>query len=607
MRICRRLLTATAGPGYYSLRTDAVELRLWFLTDTILRIRAGFDGDWAERSYTLLRTAWPDAMDSLLAGQRQRVEPAPASLSEEPDRFVLTGAKLRVEIEKEPFRLLIYDAAGNLLHADIPDIGYHEDSNRRRIHTSEMAPEDAFYGFGEKTGPLDKRLAFMTMDPGDALGYNPLHSDPLYKHIPFYIKMNRRTRGAVGYFYHNTAICDFDMGRQHSNYWAPHTRYRTEAGDIDLFFIAGPAITDVIAGYTFLTGTSAMLPKYALGYLGSSMYYAELPKDCDSAIEQFVDTARSYGFPIDGFQLSSGYTTYAGKRCVFTWNKDRFPDPPAFFQALRERGVEVSPNVKPALLLMHPLLPALQENDIFVRDPVQEKPSVGAWWGGRGVFVDFTDPHARTVWKALLQEHVLEKGTTSVWNDNCEYEGVYDKDARVCLEGAGGTVGGRAQRDEQPDVSGDRRSNPGNKPGGAALHCLPGRPCRHPAAGPDLGGRQLYKLGLPARQYCYHPGDGAVRRGQPRLRHRRVLWSAAGTRTACALGAKRHLPTAFFDPFHKHRQHGYRTLDVSRLHRSDPGSHPPAVPAVPIPVYTDGLCAQDRFADLAGDGLRLPE
>ena len=45
MRICRRLLTATAGPGYYSLRTDAVELRLWFLTDTILRIRAGFDGD----------------------------------------------------------------------------------------------------------------------------------------------------------------------------------------------------------------------------------------------------------------------------------------------------------------------------------------------------------------------------------------------------------------------------------------------------------------------------------------------------------------------------------------------------------------------------------
>lgn len=441
MRICRRLLTATAGPGYYSLRTDAVELRLWFLTDTILRIRAGFDGDWAERSYTLLRTAWPDAMDSLLAGQRQRVEPAPASLSEEPDRFVLTGAKLRVEIEKEPFRLLIYDAAGNLLHADIPDIGYHEDSNRRRIHTSEMAPEDAFYGFGEKTGPLDKRLAFMTMDPGDALGYNPLHSDPLYKHIPFYIKMNRRTRGAVGYFYHNTAICDFDMGRQHSNYWAPHTRYRTEAGDIDLFFIAGPAITDVIAGYTFLTGTSAMLPKYALGYLGSSMYYAELPKDCDSAIEQFVDTARSYGFPIDGFQLSSGYTTYAGKRCVFTWNKDRFPDPPAFFQALRERGVEVSPNVKPALLLMHPLLPVLQENDIFVRDPVQEKPSVGAWWGGRGVFVDFTDPHARTVWKALLQEHVLEKGTTSVWNDNCEYEGVYDKDARVCLEGAGGTVG----------------------------------------------------------------------------------------------------------------------------------------------------------------------
>ena len=89
-------------------------------------------------------------MDSLLAGQRQRVEPAPASLSEEPDRFVLTGAKLRVEIEKEPFRLLIYDAAGNLLHADIPDIGYHEDSNRRRIHTSEMALKMLSTALGRK-------------------------------------------------------------------------------------------------------------------------------------------------------------------------------------------------------------------------------------------------------------------------------------------------------------------------------------------------------------------------------------------------------------------------------------------------------------------------
>lgn len=30
---------------------------------------------------------------------------------------------------------------------------------------------------------------------------------------------------------------------------------------------------------------------------------------------------------------------------------------------------------------------------------------------------------------------------TSVWNDNCEYEGLVDKDARVSFEGKGATIG----------------------------------------------------------------------------------------------------------------------------------------------------------------------
>ena len=78
-----------------------------------------------------------------------------------------------------------------------------------------------------------------------------------------------------------------------------------------------------------------MLPKYALGYLGSSMYYPELDADCDDAIAEFIDTTKEEGIPVDGFQLSSGYcaieTEQGIKRCVFTWNKKRFKDPKDFF------------------------------------------------------------------------------------------------------------------------------------------------------------------------------------------------------------------------------------------------------------------------------------
>ena len=101
------------------------------------------------------------------------------------------------------------------------------------------------------------------------MGYNAKETDSLYKHIPFYIRLNRGTKQAVGYFYHNTAECDFNMGREKRNYWHRYSSYRTDAGDIDLFLIAGPSIREIIERYTDLTGKSVMLPKAALGYLAA--------------------------------------------------------------------------------------------------------------------------------------------------------------------------------------------------------------------------------------------------------------------------------------------------------------------------------------------------
>ena len=41
----------------------------------------------------------------------------------------------------------------------------------------------------------------------------------------------------------------------------------------------------------------------------------------------------------------------------------------------------------------------------------------------------------------MLKENVLEYGTSSVWNDNCEYDSLVDKDCRCDFEGKGGTIG----------------------------------------------------------------------------------------------------------------------------------------------------------------------
>ena len=445
MKVCTNAYTVTKKENYFSVMTNSVEIRILFLTDSILRIRAGFDGDFAEESYSLVMTAWEDRMDDFLKGRRTRVEAADAVLSDGDREAVIEGRILKVVVEKEPFRICVYDKEGTLLHADIVDLAYMEDSNHRRIHTSEISPEDCFYGFGEKSGSFNKAQKFMSMSPKDAMGYNPRETDSLYKHIPFYIKLNRGTRKAVGYFYHNTCECDFDMGREKSNYWKPHSRYRTDGGDIDLFLIAGPSVRQVVERYTDLTGKSAMLPRYALGYLGSSMYYPELDKDCDDAILDFIDTTREEKIPVDGFQLSSGYCTVETdkgiKRCVFTWNKKRFKDPREFFAQMEKRGVTVSPNVKPGILLIHPRLDEMKAKGMFIKASGSDEPGIGTWWGGKGVFADFTNPSTRTYWKEMLKENVLEYGTSSVWNDNCEYDSLVDKDCRCDFEGKGGTIG----------------------------------------------------------------------------------------------------------------------------------------------------------------------
>lgn len=445
MKICTKALAVNQQDNYFSVQTDGVEIRLMFLTDSILRIRAGFDGDFAEESYSLVLTAWEDRMDDFMKKYRKKVDAAKATLTDGETEAVIQGKLLKVIVEKDPFRICVYDEDGTLIHADIVDLAYQEDSNHRRIHTSEINADDCFYGFGEKTGEFNKAQKFMNMSPKDAMGYNPKETDSLYKHIPFYIKLNRVTRKAVGYFYHNTYECDFDMGREKSNYWKMHSRYRADGGDIDLFLIAGPSMSQVIQGYTDLTGKSALLPRTALGYLGSSMYYPELEADCDDAILEFIDTTKEEEIPVDGFQLSSGYCTVETdkgvKRCVFTWNPKRFKDPKDFFKQMGDRGITVTPNVKPGMLLIHPMLEEMKAKDMFVKASDSDEPGIGTWWGGKGIFVDYTKQSTREHWKAMLKEHVLDYGTTSIWNDNCEYDSMVDKDCRCYFEGKGGTIG----------------------------------------------------------------------------------------------------------------------------------------------------------------------
>ena len=290
MEICSRFTGMERKDGAFLLHTDNADIKVCFVTDEIVRVRASFDHELAEESYVLMTTAWEDRMDELFKGERTRVEPFAAQITEDDSTLTFATGKVTLVVDKDPINFKLLAADGSELYSTLPGNPFVKDANNRVVAYSRMKEDDCFYGFGEKSGEINKAEKYMNMAPGDAMGYNAKETDSLYKHIPFYIRLNRGTRQAVGYFYHNTAECDFNMGREKRNYWHRYSSYRTDAGDIDLFLIAGPSIREVIERYTDLTGKSVMLPKAALGYLGSSMYYPELPENSDDAVLDFIDT-----------------------------------------------------------------------------------------------------------------------------------------------------------------------------------------------------------------------------------------------------------------------------------------------------------------------------
>jgi alpha-glucosidase len=427
----------------FLIHGDCADVMLVFMNDDVIRIRSSFDKNFKEASYALVTTAWEDDLDELFSKERTRIKALDIGYEEEETRITFSTKTVKLVLNKQPFSFQLYNKEGILIYQDLKERAFDYDQLGRISHYSCVDRDhDHFYGFGEKTGHLDKKGKRLRMSPKDAIGHDPEFGEPLYKHIPFYIRINDQTKNAVGLFYNNSYDSVFDMCNEISGYWDRYCYYQTDGGDIDLFLMYGPYMTDVINHYTWLTGRSAMPTKQSLGYTASTMYYAELEKDCDKEIYKVIQKHLDEKIYIDNFWLASGYSSGEedNLRYIFNWNRKRFPDPEGFFEKMSGMGINVIPNMKPGILKNHPYMDLFKKNDVFVKTPDASDDYIGRWWGGYGRFIDFTGEKGRNTWKELLKETLLGKGSKTVWNDNCEYDGVEDRNAVCDCDGRKGTM-----------------------------------------------------------------------------------------------------------------------------------------------------------------------
>jgi alpha-glucosidase len=442
--LLRQFLSMERTDNGYLVHGDCADVKLIFMSDNVIRIRVSFDHKFQEASYALVTTAWEDRLDPVFQGERKRIKALDVPVKENEKFVFFTTKTVKLRLRKNPLSFTLYDlATGDVIYQDLKERAFEVDQLGRRYHYSMMDREkDHFYGFGEKTGRLDKKGRRLRMSPKDAIGHDPEFGDPMYKHIPFYLRVNEATLHPVGLFYNNSYDCVFDLGQEISGYWDRYCYYQTDGGDIDLFLINGENAKDVVERYTWLTGRTILPTKQSLGYCASTMYYAELDKNCDEEIYRVIDKYEKEDIPIDNFWLASGYSSGEedNLRYTFHWNHRRFPNPKKFFETMEAKGINVICNLKPGVLKNHPYADFYEQHDAFIKTADGRSDYYGRWWGGEGRFVDFTGPKGRSAWKELLTKTILDMGEKTVWNDNCEMDGVEDRSARCDFEGEGGTM-----------------------------------------------------------------------------------------------------------------------------------------------------------------------
>lgn len=350
---------------------------------------------------------------------------APARLVQDSDALTLDDGRLRLRIGLSPFTLAWDQSGDGGQHwqpccADRASFAYaHAQKSGTLGHWQARDACDQYFGLGDKTGPLNKAGRRLRTRQLDALGYNGESSDPLYKHWPFFIGRRADSGLCYGVYYDTQAECCFDFGQEFDNYHGFYRHTEIADGDLDAYVFAGPDMAGVLARFLPLIGGTAMPPRWSLGYANTAMALADAA-DGQAQIAGFLARARACKFPLSAFHFGSGYTSRGKRRYVFTWNRDKFPEPQALLGAFRAAGVRTVANLKPCLLDDHPAFAAVAAQGGFVAQ-ADGAPCLDPFWDGWGAHLDFGSAAGRQWWQSQFQAQVLTPGFDAGWNDNNEY------------------------------------------------------------------------------------------------------------------------------------------------------------------------------------------
>lgn len=350
----------------------------------------------------------------------------------ETDNFTLKCG-IKVTVYRHNF-LLKYEKDGKVLFCDRAPLAYNFEGEfgNGMFHYISRENGERIFGLGDKCGRLNKSGNSYRIETSDSMGYNAECSDPLYKHVPFFICEN--SVGSYGIFYDTSDTSYFDFGKEINNYYEPYKYFKTKDNTLVYYVLFGTPL-EIVKQFSHICGKQMLPPRFSFDYCASTMAYTDAP-DSENQMYKFLEKIDELDLNCTGFYLSSGYTSIGNQRCVFNWNTEKFSNPEKFIEHFQGAGVDLIPNIKPAFLCDHPMYSEIAEKGLFVKNS-DGTPFITRFWDGQGSYLDFTNPDACEFWIQNVKDKLLNKGIKWTWNDNNEFD---IKDEEAVANGFGKAV-----------------------------------------------------------------------------------------------------------------------------------------------------------------------
>ncbi len=316
-----------------------------------------------------------------------------------------------VQIETELIHICIEKSTSRITYFDLEGRPFAKDATQNmgwRLGAVAgwkcIEADEHFYGFGERTGLLNKRSEVNTNWTTNALDYGSL-TDEMYHAIPFFMAL--RPNVAYGIFLNTTFWSQFDIGAEQPGVWKMETR----GGELDYYIIYGPKPAQILDTYTQLTGRMPLPPKWSIGYHQCRWSY-----ESEEVVRILAQEFRTRRIPCDVIHLDIDYMR--GFR-VFTWSPTRFSNPKKLISDLKENGFKtvtiVDPGVKYEPEANYHVFDEGMKNDYFVRQ-ADGRLFHGYVWPDKSVFPDFLRADVQKWWSDL-HKSLTDIGIAGIWND----------------------------------------------------------------------------------------------------------------------------------------------------------------------------------------------